>query len=98
MGVHGLILVPLLGLSGFAYVIWIIASKETGAKKNVGLVIAALMALAVLIALVAGGIRCQGHRGMHGMKCEGMPCKFEMKQCPVSQSNTVIPVKENLKK
>ncbi|KAF0132961.1 MAG: hypothetical protein FD145_1496 [Candidatus Saganbacteria bacterium] len=56
-------------LLGFAYIIWVLASKETGGTKTLGQAISAIIALLVIIIFVVGGLFLGGSkRGMMGMK------------------------------
>lgn len=43
-------------LLGFAYIIWILAGKETGTNKSIGQVVAALIALVAFVILFYGTI------------------------------------------
>ena len=64
-------------LLGFAYIIWILASKEAGSTKLVGQIIAVVIAVMVLILFTYGGIygrnmsNC-GQNGMMPMMGKGM--------------------------
>jgi hypothetical protein len=54
-------------LAGFAYIIWVMASKESGAVKIIGQIIAVIIAVLALIILLYGGIYGGGMgRGMRG--------------------------------
>jgi len=57
-------LMPLLFAIGFAYIIWVLASKEGVALKTVGQVIAvAIVVIALLSSAFVGG---RGYRGKSG--------------------------------
>ena len=43
-------------LLGFAYIVWVLSSKETGTTKSVGQLIAALIALIALVLLLYGTV------------------------------------------
>lgn len=43
-------------LLGFAYIVWVLASKESGAAKTVGQVIAIIIAVLAVLILLYGGI------------------------------------------
>jgi len=62
-------------LLGFAYIIWILATKETGAVKNTGQVIAIIIAVLALIILlygsIYGGMMGKGLCGGRGYKKTG---------------------------
>jgi hypothetical protein len=88
--VWGLILSVVL-LLGFAYIVWVLAVKESGNVKIIGQVIAviiAILALVVLIYGVAGGgsmgrMGMYGHMGMYDKKDTmggGMKSKDGMKK------------------
>lgn len=51
----GAILVVLL-LLGFAYIIWVLASKESGGVKITGQVIAVIIAVLAILILLYGGV------------------------------------------
>lgn len=51
--IWGLILLVVL-LLGFAYIIWVLAAKESGNVKIVGQVIAAIIAILAVIVLIYG--------------------------------------------
>ena len=53
--IWGLILSVFL-LFGFAYIVWILANKESGSVKVIGQIIAAVIALIALVILIYGSI------------------------------------------
>ena len=65
MGYAGLIgaLLAIFMILGFAYIIWIMALKETGWIKTTGLVFSCGIAILVLLAVLYSGI---GGRGLYG--------------------------------
>ncbi len=62
-------------LLGFAYIVWVLATKETGAVKTTGQVIAIIIAVLALIVLlygsIYGGMRGRGLGGDRGYKTMG---------------------------
>ena len=71
---HGMFVVPLLVLLGFAYLIWVVASKESANTKFLGQFISGLLVLAVIGLLVTGGMHkrhfMRGEENFEGMKMQ----------------------------
>lgn len=61
-------------LSGFAYIIWVLASKESDSVKLVGQIIALIIAIIAVVTLLYGGVYggLMGRGGMCKMGGKGM--------------------------
>lgn len=55
---------------GFAYIIWVMASKETGNTKLIGQIISIVVIVLSVILCLYGGIK--GNKMRHGWKGQGM--------------------------
>jgi len=69
---YGMVFGSLLGvllLLGFAYIVWVFASKESGTAKTAGQVIAAVIAILAAIILLYGTLY-GGVMGSRGTWCE----------------------------
>ena len=67
-------------LLGFAYIIWVLASKETANTKLAGQIIAGAVAVLAIIFFLYGGVwgGLMGRGGMHGMTGPSMMGKGMM--------------------
>jgi hypothetical protein len=73
---------------GFAYIIWVLAAKETGNMKMAGQVMSVLIVLLTLVLLVYGGV--WGNKAKHGMMGGGMMMEGKagmMKEMPCMKSD-----------
>jgi len=64
--IWGLLLSVVL-LLGFAYIIWVLAEKESGTIKTVGQMIAVIIAVLAVIVLIYGAVGPRGSGCMSGM-------------------------------
>ena len=55
-GMYWALLLTIFLLLGFAYIIWVLASKETGGVKTTGQVIAIAIAVLTLVILISAGV------------------------------------------
>ena len=62
------LLLTIFLLLGFAYILWVLASKETGGAKTTGQVIAIAIAVLTLVILISAGVYGprMGRMGMMG--------------------------------
>ena len=65
-GMYGGLVLAVFLLFGFAYIIWVMASKEAGAVKLTGQIIAVVIAVITLLILIYGGVYGGRMRGMMG--------------------------------
>jgi len=92
-GMYGGLVLGVFLLFGFAYIIWVLAAKETGGIKLTGQIIAAVIAVIALLVLVYGSLyggRMRGMGMMGGKGCEMMDSGKMNKMMPSSEKHQMM--------